>query len=59
MSCGGQWAETQVWHFDFDSSRYNDVINILKGLVSNFIEDSKLKEAINALFIKLREFIKG
>ena len=29
VSCGGQWAETQVWHFDFDSSRYNDVINIL------------------------------
>ena len=28
VSCGGQWAETQVWHFDFDSSRYNDVINI-------------------------------
>ena len=29
VSCGGQWTETQVWYFEFDSSIYNEVINIL------------------------------
>jgi hypothetical protein len=27
----GQWTETQMWHFDFDSSIYNEVLNILSG----------------------------
>ncbi len=35
VSCGGLWTETQIWYFEFNSSIYNGVINILneKNLV--------------------------
>jgi len=42
VSCGGQWAETQVWHFDFDSSIYDDVINILNDKNLTYLEISNI-----------------
>jgi len=38
VSCGGQWAETQIWHFDFDSSIYDEVLNILSGKNLTYLE---------------------
>ena len=38
VSCGGEWCETQIWHFNFDSSIYNDVINILSDKNLSYIE---------------------
>ena len=38
VSCGGRWTETQVWYFEFNSSIYNNVINILNDKNIVYIE---------------------
>ena len=38
VSCGGLWTETQVWYFEFNSSIYNNVINILNDKNIVYIE---------------------
>ena len=38
VSCGGEWTETQVWHFDFDSSIYDGVLNILSDKNLTYLE---------------------
>jgi len=40
VSCGGQWTETQVWYFEFNSSIYNEVINTLNDKNLTYIEVS-------------------
>ena len=38
VSCGGQWAETQCWHFDFDPLIYNEVLNMLSDKSLTYLE---------------------
>ena len=38
VSCGGLWTETQIWYFEFNSSIYNGVINILNEKNIAYIE---------------------